>query len=286
ELTVTEPGTYSIKVDFPDGCTVTDEIVISLDIADLVTVKALKEATQTSYVPGEDVVYTITITNNGPDDAVNVSVADEAPSGTAISSWTATVTAGTVDLTTTSGAGNLAETIALLPNGAEVVYEVTLTTGSGRTADLSNTVEVTTITPDPEPACEDCTTIPIPATPVAAVSVTKERADDSQLGFVPGEDVVYTITVTNDGPSDARDVAIEDTAPAGTVISTWTAVVTEGDVTLPATSGTGDLDETIEVLPVDAIVMYTITVQTPADFTTGLVNTVSVTAETEDPDEA
>src|SRR5690606_31551581 len=138
----------------------------------------------------------------------------------------------------------------------------------------------------PEPACEDCTTIPIPATPVAAVSVTKELADDSQLGFVPGEDVVYTITVTNDGPSDAREVVIEDTAPAGTVISTWTAVVTEGDVTLPATSGTAHLDETIEVLTVDAIVMYTITVKTPADFTTGLVNTVSVTAETEDPDEA
>src|SRR5690606_15981354 len=52
ELTVTEPGTYSIKVDFPDGCTVTDEIVISLVIAVLVTVKSIKGSTQSSYVPG------------------------------------------------------------------------------------------------------------------------------------------------------------------------------------------------------------------------------------------
>src|SRR5690606_16980407 len=107
ELVITEPGTYTIRVDFPDGCTVTDEIVISLDVADLVTVKTLKEATQAAYVPGEEVVYTITITNNGPDDAVNVSVADEAPTGTAISSWTAAATAGTVDLPNASGTGNL-----------------------------------------------------------------------------------------------------------------------------------------------------------------------------------
>ena len=285
ELVITEPGTYTIKVDFPDGCSVTDEIVISLDVADLVTVKTLKEAAQASYVPGEDVAYTITITNNGPDDAVDVSIADEAPTGTAISSWTATVTAGTVDLPNASGAGNLAETIPLLPNGAEVVYEVTLATGSGRTADLSNTVEVTTTTPDPVPDCEDCTTTPIPAAPVAAVSVTKELADGSQQGYAPGDDVVYTITVTNDGPSDAREVVIEDVAPAGTTISGWAAVVTAGEVTLPATSGTGDLDQIIPVLPSGAVVTYTVTVQTPADFTADLVNTVSVTADTEDPDE-
>src|SRR5690606_8682815 len=143
ELVVTEPGTYSVDVTFPDGCEVSDDIVISLELADLVTVKSLKDVAQASYVPGEDVVYTISVTNNGPDDAVNVLVADEAPEGTTISNWTAAVTQGTVDLTNVSGSGNLAETIALLPNGAEVVYEVTVTTASGRTADLSNTVEVT-----------------------------------------------------------------------------------------------------------------------------------------------
>src|SRR5690606_21623306 len=54
ELVVTQPGTYTIKVDFPDGCSVTDEIVISLDVADLVTIKTLKEAARTSYTPGEE----------------------------------------------------------------------------------------------------------------------------------------------------------------------------------------------------------------------------------------
>src|SRR5690606_25581382 len=67
ELVVTEPGEYTIKVDFPDGCSVTDEIVISPEVADLMTEKALKEAARTSYTPGEEVIYVITVTNSGPD---------------------------------------------------------------------------------------------------------------------------------------------------------------------------------------------------------------------------
>jgi|GEM_PF-823323 len=286
ELVITEPGEYTIKVDFPDGCSVTDEIVISLDVADLVTVKTLQEATQTSYVPGEEVVYTITITNNGPDDAVDVSVADEAPEGTAINGWTATATSGTVDLPNASGTGTLSETIPLLPNGAVVVYEITLATGSGRTADLSNTVEVTSVTPDPEPDCDACTTTPIPAAPIAAISVTKELADDTQQGYIPGDDVIYIITVTNDGPSDAREVTVEDTAPTGSTIGSWIATVTAGEVTLPNTSGTDELNETIAVLPVGAVVNYEVTVRTSAGVADDLVNTAAVTSDTEDPDAA
>src|SRR5690606_31617857 len=118
------------------------------------------------------------------------------------------------------------------------------------------------------------------------VSVTKELADESQLGYVPGEDVVYTITVTNDGPSDARDVAVEDTAPAETTISAWSAAVTTGEVTLPEASGTGDLHQTIPTLPSGAAVTYTVTVQTPADFTADLENTVSISSDADDPDAA
>lgn len=285
ELVVTEPGEYFIEVNFPDGCSVTDAIVVEEKIADIVTVKTLKDADQAVYVPGEDVVYTITVTNDGPDDAVDVQVADEAPEDTEITAWTATVTAGTVDLPNASGSGNLAETIALLPNGAAVVYEVTLATESSRLDDLSNTVAVTASTPDPEPDCEACTTTPIPAAPVAGVSITKELADDTQQGFVPGDDVVYTITVTNEGPSDAREVLVTDNAPEGTTIGNWSAAVTEGEVTLPNASGTGGLAETIAALPSGATVTYEVTVQTPADFAESLANTASVAADTDDPDE-
>src|SRR5690606_34601307 len=114
----------------------------------------------------------------------------------------------------------------------------------------------------------------------------KELADDAQQAYIPGEDVVYTITVTNNGPSDAREVIVEDAAPAGATIGSWTATVTAGEVTLPGTSGTDALNETIAVLPSGAIVSYEVTVQTSDAVADDLVNTATVTSDTEDPDEA
>src|SRR5690606_24957046 len=67
-------------------------------------------------------------------------------------------------------------------------------------------------------------------------------------------------------------------------IGEWTAAVAVGEVTLDNTSGTGDLNETIAILPSGAVIAYTVTVETPTDHTASLVNTVSATAGTDDPD--
>src|SRR5690606_18545589 len=88
-----------------------------------------------------------------------------------------------------------------------------------------------------------------------------------------------------EGPSDAHNVGIEDTAPEGTGITSWTAIVEEGTVDLPNGSGSGDLDETLAVLPEGAVIRYEITVQTPTDFRDDLINMSEVTSDTEDPDE-
>src|SRR3546814_15300905 len=105
------------------------------------------------------------------------------------------------------------------------------------------------------------------------------------MTFVPGETVDYTITVTNNGPSDAQDVNIQDTAPAGTTISEWTAVVTTGTVTLPNASGAGDINEPIATLPTGAVVTYTVTVQQRPDHDAGLITAVTVTTPQQAPDQ-
>ncbi|MBK1442826.1 DUF11 domain-containing protein, partial [Parapedobacter sp. ISTM3] len=110
-------------------------------------------------------------------------------------------------------------------------------------------VTVTTPTPDPNPDCTQCETTPLTPDPQADIVTVKVVSDATQTTFTPGESVDYTITVTNHGPSDAQDVNVEDTAPAGTTITNWTAVVTSGTVSLPATSGSGNLNETIGKLP-------------------------------------
>ncbi|MBK1442805.1 DUF11 domain-containing protein, partial [Parapedobacter sp. ISTM3] len=200
-----------------------------------------------------------------------------------ITNWTAVVTSGTVSLPNTSGTGDINETIPTLPNGAVVTYTVTVQTPSDFTGQLVNAVTVTTPTPDPNPDCTQCETTPLTPTPEADIETVKVTSTAGQATFVPGESVEYTITVANHGPSDATAVNVEDTAPAGTVITNWTAVVTTGAVTLPNASGSGNLNETIPVLPNGAVVTYTVTVQTPSDFTGTLVNAVTVTTPTPDP---
>src|SRR3546814_658795 len=164
-----------------------------------------------------------------------------------------------------SGTGDINGTIATVPNGAIVTYTVTVQTPSDFTGDLVNAVTVTTPTEDPDPTCPDCETPPLTPDPQADIVTVKVTSDAGLTEYTPGESVDYTITVTNNGPSDAQDVNIQDTAPAGTTISEWTAVVTTGTVTLPNASGAGDINETIATLPNGAVVTYTVTVQTPPE---------------------
>ncbi|WP_188315889.1 gliding motility-associated C-terminal domain-containing protein [Chitinophaga agrisoli] len=251
--------------------------------ADIVTEKKLKNPSQTTFVPGEAVDYVITVTNNGPSDAKDVNIKDNAPAGTTISSWKATAVSGGATPPNGTGNGNINETIANFPNGAIVTYEVTLQTSSSFTGNLTNVAAVTSTTPDPVPACPDCAAGPTPAAPSADIVTQKKLKDPSQTTFVPGGSVDYVITVTNNGPSDAKDVNIKDNAPAGTTISTWKATAVSGGATPPNGTGNGDINETIANFPNGAVVTYEVTVQIPASFTANLTNVAAVTSTTPDP---
>ncbi|TXB57472.1 Ig-like domain-containing protein, partial [Phaeodactylibacter luteus] len=129
------------------------------------------------------------------------------------------------------------------------------------------------------PDCPDCTDGP--DTPDEVSDITTVKTNNTTT-YVPGTTVPYTITVTNNGPSAASSVTVADMAPAGTTISSWTAVVTTGTATLANASGTGDFSELITNMSNGAVVTYTVNVDVPADFTGGLTNTVVVT-NPEDP---
>lgn len=280
--------TYTLSVTDDNGCTTSAQVDLNVvaynQDADVVAVKTLKDASKTSYIPGEDVVYTITVTNNGPGTAYNVNVGDVAPAGTSITSWTATVTSGNVTLPNTSGTGNLNETIAELPYNSSVTYEVAVRTTASMTGTLSNTVAVTASTTDPDPTCLACTTPPLPKAAVADIVTLKTLKNAGQTQFIPGQPVVYAITVTNNGPDDASNVVVIDNAPAGTTINSWIATVVSGSVTLPNSNGTGNINETIASFPNGAVVTYEVSVQTPDTFTGNLINTAQVSTITYDPD--
>ncbi len=202
-------------------CSVYDEVTLTyITEADLVTMKFLKDPAQATFVPGEDVVYTITVSNNGPSNAQNVNIKDLAPTGSVISTWAAIVTSGTVSLPNIIGTGDLDETIGTLPNGAKVTYEVTVKTPSDFAGDLINTVSVSSDTDDPNPSCDACETVPLK--PEIAPVLPEENPqlefwktgtyhDLNSNGKVDVGDVVnYSFTVSNIGNVRIDDIRVQD----------------------------------------------------------------------------
>ncbi|MGY0040699.1 hypothetical protein [Pedobacter sp. NJ-S-72] len=269
----------------PGPCTTcTTPGLPAIGMAHLNTVKALKNPAQVNFVPGQAVVYRINVTNNGPSDASAVTIADTAPAGTTISSWTTIASTGVI-YPNASGTGNLNETMAILSNGKTATYEVTVQTPSSFTGNLSNSVTATSTTTDPTPPgpCTTCTTPGLPAIGgMAHLNTVKTLKNPAQQNFVPGQAVVYRINITNNGPSDASAVTIADAAPAGTTITGWTTIASAG-VTYPNASGTGNLNETIATLANGLTATYEVTVLTPSSYTGSLSNSVTATSTTTDP---
>ncbi|MBL4746206.1 MAG: gliding motility-associated C-terminal domain-containing protein, partial [Flavobacteriaceae bacterium] len=253
------------NVTDPTPCTgCTEELPLGDLIADI---DVLKEAVSgvTSFVPGEDVSYIITVTNYGPSDANNVNVIDTLPEGAASMSWTAD--------NGTSGNGTLNEIIALA-NGASVIYTVTMHISSDYN-ESSFVNLVSAVDPDvTDPnTCTDCSeTLPNGA----SADIVTTKSDGSEF-FQLGTDIVYTINVLNTGPTTATNIQVTDIAPSGTTITSWSG---NGLTNQP-----GNLENTIDVLEVGVTISYLVTVHIPLDYTEESVsNTVIVTSVTPDPD--
>ena len=80
-------------------------------------------------------------------------------------------------------------------------------------ATLDNTAQVdSSPVADPD-ASNDAATDTDTLTAAADLSITKT---DSADPVIAGQDLTYTLVVTNDGPSDATNVVVTDAVPAGT----------------------------------------------------------------------
>jgi uncharacterized repeat protein (TIGR01451 family) len=233
-------------------------------------------------VPGESVTYTITVTNNGPLAVTGATVQDAFPSAIGSDSYTAVGSSGTSSGFTPSGSGNINDTVNLA-SGATIVYTVIAQIASSATGSLVDTATVTAPASPSDPiTTNNSATDTLTLTPQADLAITKTDNTDSAI---PGNPVTYIIVVSNNGPSDVTGATVNDMFPSAVSSDTYTAGVTTGTASGFTTSGTGNIDDTVN-LAAGASITYTVTANISSAATGSLTNTatVSVPSGTADTD--
>ena len=218
----------NVTVVVNDGVTNSNTAVatinISLPNANLVTVKTLASADATPPV-GSTVTYQITVTNNGPGNAGNVTLTDALPAG-----LTATVNNGTVTAGTYSGS---TWTIPSLANGASatLTLEGTVNVGQNGATITNTTTAATSNRTDPTTTGDDLT---------EAVTAVGIIASDDDFSSVPinGASGGTSASVFSNDVFDGAAVTAVIVIP--TIVSNGglTGVILNADGTITVPSGT------------------------------------------------
>lgn len=117
-----------------------------------------------------------------------------------------------------------------------------------------------------------CVTTPVNF--AADLAITKT---DGSSTYTPGNNVVYTIVVSNNGPFGTQNAQVTDALPTGVTSATWTCGSATNGAICGAASGSGAIN-TAANLPASSSVTYTLTLFVPSTFSGNLVNTATVTA--------
>ncbi|HEY2961587.1 MAG TPA: DUF11 domain-containing protein, partial [Pyrinomonadaceae bacterium] len=273
--TVTEGAGVTDNNQANNSATDTDTLTPQADLA------ITKTDGAASATPGTPITYTITVTNNGPSDAPGTSVADTFP-GTLTGVTFTSVAAGGATGNTAAGSGNINDTLSM-PSGSSVTYTVNATIQASATGSLSNTATVAAgggVT-DPTPGNNSATDTDT-LTASADVSVTKADSPDP---VIAGNNITYTITVTNNGPSDAQSLSLSDAVPANTTLVSVTTPSGWSRTDAVPAGGTGTLTFTRATLGASGSSIFTVVVNVTAGTANGttITNTANVSSATTDP---
>jgi uncharacterized repeat protein (TIGR01451 family) len=192
-------------------------------LADLAVTKAVSNPRPNV---GDTITYTVSLTNNGPNNATNVTVTDQLPAGlTFVSSSAGAAYDSTTGLWTV---GNLA-------NGAIAVLTITAIVSSPQAilnvASISHADQF-----DPDTNNNSASILETPQQADLAVSKTVDNPTPN-VGAI----ITYTITLVDNGPDPATGITVQDNLPAGVTFLSSTAsqgsydpntgVWTVGDIT-------------------------------------------------------
>ena len=206
---------------------------------------------------GSALTYTLAVNNDGPSEATGVTLTDTLPAGVSFVSASASCN---------EAGGTVACAIGTLATGDGATVSIVVNPTGVST--INNAANVTANEGDPNTVNNRV----IEATrvnPAADLVLIKEDSPDPVL---LNGDVTYTLAVNNKGPSEATEVTVTDTLPAGVSFLSASAGCRDVSGTISCTMGTLGAGDSAAV---------NIVVTTTA--TGDLTNTASVSSEVADP---
>jgi large repetitive protein len=228
---------------------------------------------------GTNVTYTITVSNAGPDAAFFVELTDPLPAGTTLVSFNQTSgPAAACSAPAVGTNGTVVCNFEILGNLQSATFDLTINTGRSP-ATMTNTASVTTDSADTNPN-NNSVTVMSAVTQLADLVVVK----NGPATGTPGTNAAYTVSLTNNGPSVAMNVALNDATPVNTTFVS--AAQNSGPLfacTTPGFGATGNINCTIPSLQPGASATFTFVFNISPGATSSITNTASAMSATTDP---
>jgi fimbrial isopeptide formation D2 family protein/uncharacterized repeat protein (TIGR01451 family)/LPXTG-motif cell wall-anchored protein len=265
--TLTNSATVSSPTLDPDPTndTGTVSVVLSLE-SDL---QLLKSHGGVAFVAGTDATYFLAVSNEGSsDEGPGIAITDTLPTGETFVSgsgtgWDCLAAAPVVTCT---------DAQPLASGASATVVDLTVLVASSVDSSIVNTAVVNGSNPDPDLANNTASDT---ATVVHDYNLSLTKTLNGAL--VSGDDALYTITVTNSGPSDSlMPLAVVDPLPAGLVYQ-GAATKTPGAWACAAVAETITCTDTSLALGVGATSAIVVSVRVTADAGANVDNVATVT---------
>ncbi len=178
---------------------------VTVTVVCAINITLAKKTDKATYMPGETVTYTITVTNTGTQPVPTAQIVLADPTLPTLAA-TAPISAELAPGASITFAGTRA--VTALDCG--MVTNVATVSLPGDTNPADNTATVTV--PVTSDVCKPVTIVGAPAPPTTTITVAKNGPAAAKSR---GEMVPYRITVTNAGPAVASAVVVRDRIPSG-----------------------------------------------------------------------
>jgi uncharacterized repeat protein (TIGR01451 family) len=238
----------------------------------------------------QNITYVQTVTNNGPQDALNVVFTEAIPAGTTFVSLAETNSLGVTSTAfTCTTAGSITCTDPDLASGSAntITFTVVVSVNGSDAfgAQIIDTDEVTSGTNDPALTNNSATV----QTSVAynnsanlAVAITPSATTVSSPGTV-----TYSVSVTNNGPNASNGVTLSFPIPASPADLTFNSMTFPSgwSCSTPAANATGTITCSLSSLAANTTANFSIKVNVDSGLSAGtsISETASVSATTADP---